>query len=124
MRVDFNVRDYLDRGAFVYPDRIAIVDEPDAPGSLGRITYAELDERARGLAARLDALGIDAGERIAIVSPNSARFLIAIFGVSGSGRVLVPINFRLKPEEVRYILEHSGSALVLVDPSAPISLPA
>ncbi|MCJ7673516.1 MAG: acyl--CoA ligase, partial [Acidimicrobiia bacterium] len=97
MRVDFNVQDYLDRGAFVYPDRIAIVDEPDAPGSLGRITYAEFDARARGFAARLDALGLDVGERIAIVSPNSARFLIAIFGVSGSGRVLVPINFRLKP---------------------------
>jgi len=116
MRVDFNVRDYLDRGAFVYPTRVAIVDEPDAPGSLGRITYAELDARARGLAARLDTLGIDAGERIAIVSPNSARYLIAIFGVSGSGRVLVPINFRLKPEEVEYILEHSGAELVLVDP--------
>jgi len=116
MRVDFNVQDYLDRGAFVYPDRIAIVDEPDAPGSLGRISYAEFEARARGLAARLDALGLEAGERIAIVSPNSARFLIAIFGVSGSGRVLVPINFRLKPEEVEYILEHSGAALVLVDP--------
>jgi len=116
MRVDFNVQDYLDRGAFVYPDRIAIVDEPDAPGSLGRITYAEFDARARGFAARLDALGLDVGERIAIVSPNSARFLIAIFGVSGSGRVLVPINFRLKPEEVEYIVEHSGAALVLVDP--------
>jgi acyl-CoA synthetase (AMP-forming)/AMP-acid ligase II len=116
MRVDFNVQDYLDRGAFVYPERIAIVDEPDAPGSLGRITYAEFDARARGFAARLDALGLDAGERVAIVSPNSARFLIAIFGVSGSGRILVPINFRLKPEEVAYILEHSGAALVLVDP--------
>ena len=116
MRVDFNVRDYLDRGAFVYPERVAIVDEPDAPGSLGRITYADLDARSRGLAARFDALEIGVGERIAIVSPNSARFLIAIFGVSGSGRVLVPINFRLKPEEVAYILEHSGAALVLVDP--------
>jgi acyl-CoA synthetase (AMP-forming)/AMP-acid ligase II len=116
MRVDFNVQDYLDRGAFVYPERIAIVDEPDIPGSLGRITYAELDARVRGFAARLDALDLDVGERIAIVSPNSARFLIAIFGVSGSGRVLVPINFRLKPEEVEYILEHSGAALVLVDP--------
>ena len=50
MRVDFNVRDYLDRGAFVYPDRTAVVDEPDAPGSLGRISYAELGARARGLA--------------------------------------------------------------------------
>jgi acyl-CoA synthetase (AMP-forming)/AMP-acid ligase II len=116
MRVDLNVRDYLDRGTFVYPERVAIVDEPDAPGSLGRITYAELDARSRGLAAQLDALQIGVGERIAIVSPNSARFLIAIFGVSGSGRVLVPINFRLKPEEVQYILEHSGAALVLVDP--------
>ena len=49
------------------------------------------------------------GERVAIVSPNSARFLISFFGVSGFGRVLVPINFRLNADEVAYIVEHSGA---------------
>ena len=56
------------------------------------------------------------GERVAIVSPNAARFLVSLFGVSVFGRVLVPVNFRLNAEEIRYIIEHSGSTVVLVDP--------
>ncbi len=56
------------------------------------------------MAAGLDALGIEQGERVAMVSHNSARLLTALFGVSGSGRILVPINFRLVAEEVKYIV--------------------
>jgi acyl-CoA synthetase (AMP-forming)/AMP-acid ligase II len=56
------------------------------------------------------------GERVAIVSPNAARFLVSLFGVSAFGRVLVPVNFRLNAEEIRYIIEHSGSTVALVDP--------
>ena len=51
-----------------------------------------------------------------MVSHNSSRLLTALFGVSGSGRILVPINFRLVAEEVKYIVEHSGARLLLVDP--------
>ena len=51
-----------------------------------------------------------------MVSHNSARLLTALFGVSGSGRILVPINFRLVAEEVRYIVEHSGAVALLIDP--------
>ncbi|MFM7320675.1 MAG: AMP-binding protein, partial [Armatimonadota bacterium] len=47
---------------------------------------------------------------------NAARFLVALYGVGGYGRVTVPINFRLKPEEIAYILEHSGARVLLVDP--------
>jgi acyl-CoA synthetase (AMP-forming)/AMP-acid ligase II len=72
--------------------------------------------RARAMAAGLDALGIAEGERVAIVSHNSARLLTALFGVSGSGRILVPINFRLVAEEVKYIVAHSGARVLLVDP--------
>ena len=116
MRVPLTVGDFLDRAAFVYPDRLALVDEPGVAGSLGRITYAELEARARGMAVALEAMGIGPGERVAIVSPNSGRFLASFFGVSGYGRVLVPVNFRLNSEEIAYILEHSGSRLLLVDP--------
>ena len=61
-------------------------------------------------------MGVGPGERVAIVSPNSARFLVSFFGVSGYGRVLVPINFRLNAEEVGYIVDHSGATVLLVDP--------
>ncbi len=53
---------------------------------------------------------------MAIVSPNSARFLTSYFGVSGFGRILVPINFRLSSAEIAYIVEHSGASVLLYDP--------
>jgi fatty-acyl-CoA synthase len=68
------------------------------------------------MAAGLDALGVGPGERVAMVSHNSARLLTALFGVSGSGRILVPINFRLVADEVTYIVAHSGARILLVDP--------
>ena len=116
MKVALTVADFLDRAAVVFPDRVAVVDEPDAAGSLGTLTYGELAARARGMALALDRMGVGHGERIGIVSPNSAKFLISFFGVSAYGRVLVPINFRLNAEEVGYIVEHSGASVLLVDP--------
>jgi len=68
------------------------------------------------MASVLAAMGVGVGDRVAIVSPNSARFLTSYFGVSGWGRVLVPINFRLTAEEVSYIVDHSGATVLLVDP--------
>ena len=122
MRVPLTVGDFLERAATVYGDRIAVVDEPGRPGDLGELTYTQLHHRARTMAATLDRMGIGQGERVAIVSPNAARFVISFFGVSGFGRVLVPINFRLNAEEVAYIVEHSGASVLLVDPELDESL--
>jgi acyl-CoA synthetase (AMP-forming)/AMP-acid ligase II len=71
---------------------------------------------SRSLAAALDDLGVAEDERVAIISPNAARFLVSLFGVSAYGRVLVPVNFRLNMDEIRYIIEHSGSTVALIDP--------
>jgi acyl-CoA synthetase (AMP-forming)/AMP-acid ligase II len=116
MRVPLTIGDFLERAAFVYGDRVAVIDEPGVDGSLGRLTYAELHDRARSLAVGLDAMGVGVGDRVAIVSPNSARFLASYFGVSGFGKVLVPINFRLSADEIDYIVKHSGATVVLYDP--------
>ena len=116
MRVALTVADFLDRAALVYGHRTALVDEPDVAGSLGTITYAELEARARGMALALDDLGVGRGERVAIVSPNSGRFLTSYFGVSGYGRALVPINFRLTADEIAYVVQHSGASVLLYDP--------
>ncbi len=51
-----------------------------------------------------------------MVSHNAGRLLTSFFGVSGSGRILVPVNFRLSAAEVAYIVEHSGASVLLVDP--------
>ena len=117
MHIEFNVRDFLDRAAATYPERVAVVDEPDQPAEpWAPLTFAGLAARARAQAAGLDRLGIGPGERVAVVSHNSARLLTSFFGVSGWGRILVPVNFRLARAEVEYILEHSGASVVLVDP--------
>ena len=123
MKVALTVNDFLDRAATVYGDRIAVVDEPDQPApSWGELTFAELDRRARAQAAGLDELAIGVGERVAMVTHNSARLLTAFFGVSGYGRILVPVNFRLSAEEVGYIVEHSGASALIIDPELEASL--
>ncbi|WP_132423121.1 AMP-binding protein [Pseudonocardia endophytica] len=123
MQVPFGVRDFIDRAELVYGERTGIVDEPDQPAApLTGLTYARVAELARAQAAGLDAMGVGVGERVAIVSHNSARLLTSFFGVSGYGRVLVPINFRLSVDEVTYIVEHSGASLLLVDPELEESL--
>jgi fatty-acyl-CoA synthase len=116
MRVALTVADFLDRAALVYGHRTAVVDEPGVPGSLGTLTYADMAARARGMAHALEGLGVEQGERVAIVSPNSGRFLISYFGVSGYGRILVPINFRLTADDIAYVVEHSGASVLLYDP--------
>jgi acyl-CoA synthetase (AMP-forming)/AMP-acid ligase II len=111
------VSDFLYRAALVYPERIGVVDEPDQPApSMGSLTYARMAELAAGQAAKLDELGVPFGGRVAIVSHNSARLLTSFFGVSGYGRVLVPINFRLSAPEIEYIVQHSGAEVLMVDP--------
>jgi acyl-CoA synthetase (AMP-forming)/AMP-acid ligase II len=117
MKVPLTVNDFLHRAETIYPQRTAVVDEPDQPAaSWGAISYAEMGRRARALAAGIEGLGIGVGERVAMVTHNSARLLTSFFAVSGYGRILVPVNFRLVADEVSYIIDHSGARLLLVDP--------
>ena len=111
------VNDFLHRAVEVFPDRTAVHDEPLADQQWEPLTYRDLTARARSLAASLDALDVPQGGRVAILSQNSARMLTSFYGVSGFGRILVPINFRLTAAEVAYIIEHSGADVLLADPS-------
>jgi acyl-CoA synthetase (AMP-forming)/AMP-acid ligase II len=117
MRVPLTTRDFLDRAELVYGDRIGVVDEPSQPApSLGDLTYREVARRGRALQAGLDELGVGEGARVAIVSQNAARLLEVLLAVPSSGRIAVPVNFRLSTEEVTYIVGHSGADVLLVDP--------
>src|SRR3954453_15793863 len=123
MRVPLTTRDFLDRAELVYGDRVGIVDEPAQPApSLGDVTYREVARRARAMQAALDGLGIGEGERVAVVSHNSGRLLEMLLAVPSSGRVVVPINFRLSPDEVSYIVGHSGARVLFVAPELESSL--
>ncbi len=117
MRVPLAVADFLARGETAFADSIAVVDESAQPASpVPASTYRELGRRVRAWQAGLDALGIGEGQRVAVVSHNCARLLELLHAVPASGRICVPVNFRLHPDEVNYIVGHSGSSVLLVDP--------
>ena len=100
---------FLERSAAVHPGRTAIVHGDR------RITYAEMAAEATRLARALQASGVGAGDRVAFLCPNIPEELIAHFAVPLAGAVLVALNTRLAPDEVRQILDHSGATLLVVD---------
>ena len=81
------------------------------------MSYAALDERVDALARGLRRSGINPGDRVAILARNSHAFVIVRFAAARAGAVLVPINFMLREDDVRYILDHSGARLLFVDRS-------
>ncbi|MET9643585.1 AMP-binding protein [Streptomyces syringium] len=117
MFVPLTLADFLDRAEATAADRISLVDEPHQPAAvLPTATYAETSRRVRAWQAGLDALGIGEGERVAVVTANSARLLELLYAVPASGRICVPVNYRLTPEEISYILRQCDASVVFVDP--------
>ncbi|KAA0997967.1 acyl-CoA synthetase [Paraburkholderia panacisoli] len=100
---------FLDRTADVYPDRTAIIH-----GDF-RQTWAETRERCYRLASALVQLGIEPGDTVSIIAPNTPAMLEAHFGVPLSGAVLNAINCRLDADGVAFILRHGECKLLLVD---------
>ena len=110
MEVPLLVGDFLRRAAKLYPDKVAIVDGDQ------RITYREFEERVGQLANGLRSIGVQPGDRVCILSPNSHFFLEAYYGVPQIGAILVPLNFRLVPADHEYIINHAGVTVVVADP--------
>ncbi|MCX3063561.1 AMP-binding protein [Streptomyces beihaiensis] len=117
MRVPMTIADFLDRAEFGFANSPGVIDEPVQPATpVPTSTYGRLGERVRAWQAGFDALGVGEGERVAVVSQNSARLLELLFAVPMSGRIAVPVNFRLRSEEIEYVMRQSGASVVLVDP--------
>ena len=100
---------FLDRSLAVYPDKPAVV-HGDAV-----FTYGQYGRRIDRLAAALQAVGVDRGDRVAILAPNIPAMLEAKFGPMRIGAVLVPLNVRLASREIAYILNHSGAKVLIFD---------
>src|SRR4051794_33973492 len=100
---------FLERSARVFPDRTAVIDGDR------RFTYREFADRSRRLAGALAASGIRSGERVAALCSNSSAMLELHNGVPWAGAVFVPLNVRLSPTELEYILRHSGARLLVAD---------
>ena len=100
---------FLDRSALAYPDRVAVRYGDQV------FTYPQFQARVNRLAAALQASGVRAGDRVAILAPNIPAMLESKFGPMRIGAVLVPINVRLAAREIAWILNHSGARVLLFD---------
>lgn len=78
------------------------------------LSYGDIDAQADRVAAGLHAAGLSAGDRVALLDKNSPEQFEILFGNSKAGVVTVPINWRLSPDEVIYILNHSEARIVFV----------
>ncbi|WP_124393301.1 class I adenylate-forming enzyme family protein [Rhodococcus wratislaviensis] len=99
--------DLLVRGASLHPERDLIVF-PDA-----RYTYAEVYERAVGIARGLLAMGVHSGDHVALLAPNGIEFVEGFFGSALIGSVVVPLNARHKAKELGYIVENADITALL-----------
>ena len=95
------IGEILEKSARNYPDKEALIQEGC------RLTYRQLNERVNRLANRLFDLGVKKGDRIAILSKNSVRYMELYFAIARVGGITVPINWRLKKDELVYILKDS-----------------
>ena len=98
----------LARARAMFPDRLAVWDGET------RITFSELGRRVDALAGALRRLGLNKGDRVAILDGNSHRYLESYYAAAQTGIVLLPLNARLAPAELVYILNDAGARALLV----------
>jgi fatty-acyl-CoA synthase len=91
-----------------FPQRTAVVCGKE------RFTYAQFAERVSKLAGALRTAGVRAGDRVALLSTNCHRLLEAYYGVVEAGAVLLPLNIRLAPQELAYILNDAGARFLFL----------
>lgn len=98
-----NVADIVQHHASWHPDRLAVIC------GAKRITYGQLADRVMRLASALAGRGIGRGSHVGVLSVNSAEYVEIVYALAELGATWVPINFRLAPPEIAYILEDSGA---------------
>jgi acyl-CoA synthetase (AMP-forming)/AMP-acid ligase II len=106
-----NVAGWVERHGRRRPDAPALADGDRLHASWGAFA-ARTAAAAGGLR---ESFGLSPGNRVAIVMRNRPEYLEALFGIWHAGLVAVPVNARLHPDEIAYVLDHSGSALVITD---------
>ncbi|MEJ2204735.1 MAG: AMP-binding protein [Gemmatimonadota bacterium] len=84
----------------------------------GALTYGEVDSQSDSLAAALAQLGVEAGDRIALVLPVCPEFVVTVFAASKLGAVIVPLDPRMPPTELQYMLRHSEAVCAVAEEQA------
>ncbi len=78
------------------------------------MTFAEADERSSRVASALDGAGVRPGDRVALLDKNAPEFVDLLFGTCKLGAVLVPVNYRLSPSEVAFVVGDAGAKVLVV----------
>jgi len=100
---------FLERSSRFCGQKVAVIHDTQT------CTYASFTQRVNRLASALRETGLAPGDRVAFLCPNTPPMLEAHFGVPLAGGVLVPINIRLTPGEIAYVLNHSGTRFLFAD---------
>ena len=103
-----NTSEFLMISAAIVPDRTAMVFEGK------RATFEELQSRVNRLASALGALGVSAGDRVAVLQVNTDSVVETYFAAAKLDAVFVPLNFRARADEVAYMVNDSGPKALLV----------
>jgi|TARA_Y100000310_G_scaffold332176_2_gene407259 O-succinylbenzoate-CoA ligase len=102
-----NIGLLLSRRAFLNPDREAYVDATD------RLTFDQLNKRSNRCGNAFVGMGIEKGDRVALLLVNSAEFMESYFALAKIGAVVVPLNWRLVADELEFILKDSGAQTLI-----------
>src|SRR5580700_9828312 len=92
-----------------FPGKTAVVCQEN------RFTYAQFADRVGRLAGALRSAGVKPGDRVAFLSLNCHRLLEAYYGVLEAGAILLPLNIRLAPDELAYILNDAGAKILFLE---------
>ena len=104
--------DFLDRATDLYGDVTGVVAHDGT-----EFTYREFGERVNALSRALQERGLEQGDRVAILAPNTHWFLESLYAVNQLGMVTVPLNYRLISEDYAYILNDCEASAILADVS-------
>jgi acyl-CoA synthetase (AMP-forming)/AMP-acid ligase II len=110
MEVPLSPNEFARRARSLYPDREAVID-----GAL-RLTYTQFLERCDRWSAVLQSMGVQKGDRVAYIAPNTHSNLEGYYAVPQLGAVLVPLNYRLIADDFAYMINHSGARVVCAHP--------
>jgi fatty-acyl-CoA synthase len=108
MELPLTPLEFARRTRKLYSDREAVVD-----GDL-RLTYEEFFARCDRWSSALQSLGVQQGDRVAYIAPNTHSMLESFYAVPQIGAICVPINYRLTPNDFVYLINHSGAKIVCV----------
>ncbi|HEX6032379.1 MAG TPA: long-chain-fatty-acid--CoA ligase [Tepidiformaceae bacterium] len=104
------LRDVLSHAVKLWPEKVAVID------GATRYTYRQTAERVSRLAAGLHELGVKPGENIAILANNSHRYMETYFVADAAGTPLAPLNIRLAPRELEFILNDGEVKALFLGP--------